>query len=211
MTARLFFFTNGEKVFNRKVSFTWFSGQSVSQKQKSIASFHDVISGVLKKKPLEVSTKSPVPLGVRLSAFNLKLDGIPLECVFQSSKVFEEGGPYTDLLEKSPADAKKDKRLRSSGNLKAFRYQGYDWALRPKTAFYDYIYYQAVRQMLSEEELRELAEYDAFTDIEFNDEKSINTQARSAALVVTVFRKNGSLPDMTPEEFIRLHEEVVRG
>ena len=163
------------------------------------------------KKPLEISTKSPVPLGVKMSAFNLKLDGITLECVFQSSKVFEHGGPYTDLLEKSPKDAKRDERLRSSGELTGFRYQGMDWALRPTTAFYDYIYYQAIRQTLSEEELKELIEYDAFTDIEFNDRKSRNTQARSAALVCTVYRMNGKLPEMTPEEFLECHKKIVRG
>ena len=52
---------------------------------------------------LEVSTKSEVVLGQRLSAFNLKaksdmIGEIPLECAFQGSKVFENGGPYTDPL-----------------------------------------------------------------------------------------------------------------
>ena len=210
MAERLYFYTNGEVVRSQTASFEWFAGFAVSQKQKSIASFHDMIR-IRGKKPLEISTKSPVPLGVKMSAFNLKLDGITLECVFQSSKVFEHGGPYTDLLEKSPKDAKRDERLRSSGELTGFRYQGMDWALRPTTAFYDYIYYQAIRQTLSEEELKELIEYDAFTDIEFNDKKSRNTQARSAALVCTVYRMNGKLPEMTPEEFLECHKKIVRG
>ena len=210
MAERLYFYTNGEVVRKQTASFEWFAGFAVSQKQKSIASFHEMIR-IRGKKPLEISTKSPVPLGVKLSAFNLKLNGIFLECVFQSSKVYENGGPYVDLLEKTPKDAKRDERHRSSGNLKGFRYNGVDWALRPTTAFYDYIYYEAVRQNLIDEELEELTQYDAFTDIEFNDKKGLNTQARSAALVCTIYRKQGSLPEMTPEEFLEMHKSVVKG
>ena len=36
----------------------------------------------------------------------------------------------------------------------------------------------------------EIIKYDAFTDIEFNPKKSINCQARSAALYVWLFRNN---------------------
>lgn len=59
---------------------------------------------------LEVSTKSTNPTGVALSAFNLKFYEIktdreyPLENIFQSSKVFERGGPYRDLLTVHPKD-----------------------------------------------------------------------------------------------------------
>lgn len=37
---------------------------------------------------LEISTKSGNDFGQKLSAFVLKLDGVLLECMFQSSKVF---------------------------------------------------------------------------------------------------------------------------
>ena len=40
-----------------------------------------------------------------------------LECVFQGSKVFENGGPYRDLVLNSPYKAKKAKRLKESGKL----------------------------------------------------------------------------------------------
>lgn len=105
---------------------------------------------------MEVSTKGTEELEKKLSAFNLKIDGHLLECVFQSSKVFEKGGPYTDLLEMAPKEAKRDERLKTSGKLAAFRYQGMEWPLLPKTVFYDYIYYQAVRNALSEEEFLEM-------------------------------------------------------
>ena len=59
---------------------------------------------------LEVSTKSNEKLGQRLSAFNLKIDTkigeITIESAFQGSKVFEHGGPYTDIYKKDSRDAK---------------------------------------------------------------------------------------------------------
>nr|WP_272214503.1 hypothetical protein [Marinicella sp. W31]MDC2880121.1 hypothetical protein [Marinicella sp. W31] len=139
---------------------------------------------------MEISSKSEESLGIALSAFNLKLNypqtgnPLPLECAFQGSKVFEEGGPYTDLFNVSPREAKRDPRLKSSGRLVAFRFGGEDWPLEPQTGFYDWLYISAlVRQPQLAERL---LDYSAFTDIEFNPEKSINCQAYSAALYVSL-------------------------
>ena len=52
-----------------------------------------------------------------------------LENAFQAGKVFEQGGPYTDILKKSPLEAKKDPRLQASGELICFRREGIDWPL----------------------------------------------------------------------------------
>ena len=72
---------------------------------------------------MEISTKSMEAIGIKLSAFNLKINSYTLENIFQSAKVFEDGGPYLDLLDVSPKEAKRDERLHKSGSLKAFRYQ----------------------------------------------------------------------------------------
>ena len=83
-------------------------------------------------------------LGTQLSAFNLMLKTksgkkISVESIFQSSKVFSEGGPYKDIMDMSSRDAKKDERLKNSGNLIAFEYRNIRWELEPKTAFYDWM------------------------------------------------------------------------
>ena len=113
-----------------EVEFEYFNGFAVSQKQKSIRSMHESVNKMDKSlQILEVSTKSTNPTGVALSAFNLKFYEIntdmeyPLENIFQSSKVFERGGPYRDLLNVHPKDAKRDERLKSSGNLIHFNYK----------------------------------------------------------------------------------------
>lgn len=131
--------------------------------------------------PFEISSASKTELGKKLSAFNLKdEDGRLLECVFQASKKFELGGPYLDLLNVAPNKAKKDPRLKNSGLLKAFILDGKEYPLIPRTAFYDYIYIKAL--MTNKDLWDEIDTYDAFSDVWFNPEKSLNCQAEAMAL-----------------------------
>lgn len=177
------------------VEFEWHSGLSVSQKQRSIESLHKAASNLLGlHRVLEVSSKSLERLGVLLSAFNLPIDvgsgqsETRVECAFQASKVFSGGGPYHDIVRMDARDAKRDPRLTSSGNLIGFLFDGEDWPIEPQTAFYDWIYMRALRNQ------RHLAlqieAFDAFTDIEFNPSRSINCQAYSAALFVSLSRRS---------------------
>lgn len=173
------------------VEFEWFAGMAVSQKQKSIAALHQAakqLPGVVRV--LEVSSKSPEPLGVALSAFNLTFTTrrqartLTVESAFQASKVFENAGPFTDLLDAPPRDAKRDERLLNSGRLIGFRFFGTDWTLEPQTAFYDWLYINALRSRA--ELAAQVLAYSAFTDIEFNPRKSINCQAYALALFVAL-------------------------
>ena len=65
-------FLSKEKTFKEKlITYTYYPGFSVSQKQKSIQSLHEAIQKEYPdSKILEISTKSTCELGVRLSAFN---------------------------------------------------------------------------------------------------------------------------------------------
>lgn len=169
------------------IEFQWFPGMAVVQKQKSVRSLHEaaVLAGTCLN-PLEVSSKSLLDIGVSLSAFNLSVTTqiqkkvFTVESAYQSSKVFERGGPYTDLLYATSKEAKKDIRLKESGRLVGFEFFGERWALEPKTAFYDWLYINALHK--NGWAVEQLKSYDAFTDIEFNPEKSINCQAYSVAL-----------------------------
>lgn len=210
MAERPVFLIRDGKVVGVPYTFQWFPGFAVSQKQKSIESLHDAIrqsDGAAA--PLEVSTKSSCDIGAKLSAFNLRLGGYTLENVFQSAKAFENGGPFSDLLEVPPKEAKRDLRLRASGPLRAFRYRGETFPLTPKTVFYDYIYIRAVKESLPPEAAEAIQGYTHFTDIEFNPARSINTQARTAALVKLLLEEKGCLPDFSAEAFIAYHREHV--
>jgi hypothetical protein len=167
---------------------------AVSQKQKSVDSLHAAalkLPGI--SKVLEVSSKSREALGVALSAFNLTFTTVKhnrtfsVECAYQGSKVFERGGPFVDIFGMTSREAKKDERLRSSGRLIGFRFFGADWGLEPQTAFYDWLYINALRKQPNLTE--QLLEYSAFTDIEFNPERSVNCQAYSVALYISLLKR----------------------
>jgi len=184
------------------VAFEWAPGFSPAQKKKNVAALHQAAERQEGLRPLlEVSTKSGARLGMRLSAFNLKIKpgagdcgAISLEAAYQGSKVFANGGgPYKDIYKKCARDAKTDPRIRESGELNAFDYFGEAWPSEPKTAFYDWLYVSAL--MPHQANLREeLCRYAGFTDIEFNPKKSINCQARACALFVSLL-KLGLLED----------------
>ena len=181
----------------KEIEFEWFAGLSVSQKQKSINSLHNSASLSGYDKILEVSTKSEHAIGNKLSAFNLSFpmsDGtlIHLESAFQGSKVFENGGPYTDLYSIKPFDVKKDERISKEYEIKGFKFDGIEWSSEPKTAFYDWLYINAVFKNIENNanEYQKILDYNAFTDIEFNPLKSINCQARSCAVFVSLYKQN---------------------
>ncbi len=177
----------------RFVDFEWHPGFSVQQKMRSVTSLHRAAGEIEVSPVLEVSTKSDSDLGRSLSAFNLMLNigeekNLPVEAAFQGSKVFEQGGPYQDMYELSGRQIKKDGRLKNSGQLTRFDFLGDIWPLEPKTAFYDWLYVKALSQ--HPDLATEVGSYSAFSDIEFNPKKSINCQARSVALFVSLQERN---------------------
>ncbi len=174
------------------VEFDWNPGFAPVQKKKNVTVLHAAaeVKGLFPL--LEVSTKSEKELGLRLSAFSLKIKTdcgeISIESAYQGSKVFEYGGPYRDIYGRDSWEAKKDPRVKESGRLIQFSYFGQEWPLVPKTAFYDWLYLTALRP--HQEFLKELLSYKGFTDIEFNPKKSINCQARTCALLVSLLKLN---------------------
>jgi len=179
MAQRPIFLPQNTQPFSREVNieFQWFGGFARSQQQKCIASLHDEANAREFGPTLEISSRSPTPLGVALSAFNLKvrIGGLPeatVEAVFQCSKVFASCGPFPEFLGMSGRDIKRDPRLRGSGPLKRFQLGDEEWRLSPKTALYDWIY---VRALVQNSELSsQICGYNSFSDIAFNPERSLN-------------------------------------
>lgn len=189
----VFVVTNQCPFFEKKDTlFTYCSGFSMQQKQRSVANLHESFEKMNPgKKVLEISRASKEPLGEALSAFNLMIKqkngtSYSVESAFQSAKCFEKGGPYKDILHKNSFEAKKDPRLKESGALKGFQISGMDFPLNPPTYFYDWLYVNAL--YLHPEYHEELLSYDAFTDIMFNPEKQINCQAQSVAIFVSLYK-----------------------
>ncbi len=195
MANRPIFLTtnNPKRLFEEKgIEFKFYNGFSLTQKAKSIVSLHENAKEEGIENILEVSTKSDTPVGWALSAFNLMVEfegdkEISLECAFQGSKVFEDNVQYKDIYFKQSIEAKKDARLKSSGAIIGFDFEGEFWKNEPKTAFYDWMYMNALYKN-NFDVVEELLLYDAFTDIEFNPKKSVNCQARTCAVLVSLMR-----------------------
>jgi len=171
------------------VEFKWYPGFAKSQAQKSLHALHSAAKQLGISSILEISSRSTDPLGISLSAFNLIITsqngpGMSVECAFQGSKVFQYGGPYHDLYKVPSIEAKKDPRIRNSGDLVAFNFLGESFPITPVTAFYDWIYMTALSQ--NPKLSKELLNFEAFSDIAFNPQKSLNCQSRAAALFVSL-------------------------
>ena len=189
-------------------SIAWAGGFAPVQKKKNVKALHEAAAEGGFPELLEISTKSDEKLGQRLSAFSLtfhsdELGDIPLECAYQGSKIFQHGGPYTDLYAVDARTAKRDPRLKESGRLIGFLFEGFRFPLDPRTVFYDWLYISTI--LPHREWLKRLDNYKGFTDIEFNPSKSINCQARSCALFVSLMHMD-LLDDSirSPKEFIAL-------
>jgi len=192
-----------------RFDFSWAPGFAVTQKQKNVRSLHAAAASAGYAPVLEVSSKSEEAVGRDLSAFHLKIKSpcgdIPLECAFQGSKVFENGGPYVDLFSVHPREAKRDPRLQASGRLIGFEFDGHTFPLQPTTVFYDWLYLTSIfpRRASLQNDLDGKKPYAGFTDIEFNPGKSINCQAKSCALFVALTQM-GLLEDLMadPDSFV---------
>lgn len=172
------------------IEFHWYPGFAKSQIQKSIESLHEAAKEQGIYPILEISGKSKSDLGYSLSAFNLQLKTnrgriMSVECAYQGSKVFEKGGPYHELYSVSSREAKTDERLRNSGDLVKFNFCGEDFPTEPKTAFYDWLYMTALCQK-QPNPVQKLKGFQGFSDIVFNPNRSLNCQARAAAIFVSL-------------------------
>lgn len=186
--------TGSQLVQEVSVQFPWHPGLAASQKKKNVVELHRAALNLGLGPLLEISSKSEVKVGQKLSAFHLRIEvedgSSTVECAFQSSKVFEHGGPFSDLLWKESRDAKRDPRLREFGKLVGFQFQGKEYPISPMTVFYDWLYFRALYPHRDWIERRD--EWAGYTDIEFNPERSINCQARSFAAFISL-QKRGLL------------------
>ena len=170
-----------------EVEFHFYPGFAMVQKRRNIEALQQ---GFLREHPdariLEISTKSPEPLGVALSPFNLRIshgdETFFVESAFQSSKRFEHLGPHPELLRAPAREARRELRAKEAGPTTGYEYFGESFPTVPPTYFYNWLYITALTQ--NPDLSGQLLSYNAFTDIENSPARSTNCQARAAATVV---------------------------
>ena len=178
------------------IDFEFFTGFSLSQKQKSIKSLHNsIIRNFPGRKILEVSSKSLDEIGRQASAFNLNVilksgKEFSVEQIFQGSKKFRRGGSQLHLIDRMTSKELKKYigRLHQVDELVSFECFGQIFPLKPQTFFYNWLYINSLHknQLLA----NQIINYDTFTDIEFNPNKSKNCQAEACSIYVYLYKSN---------------------
>ena len=104
----------------------------------------------------------------------------------------------------------KSKVYDNNNHITLFKYKDIEFPNYPIGMYYDYLYMCALYQ---HNDLREeLFNYDYFTDIEFNPNKSKNTQARAAAIFKTLEYNNETrslllhMKDFQDYYYVKQHE-----
>lgn len=186
-TTKLAFIVKNNQIIEKEYTFNFFGGFSLIQKQRTIDAFHEAINLDGISSVLEVSRKSKDPIGNSLSAFNLMLTihghTGPIECIYQSSKVFNHSIQFKEALDLEPLQAKKLIKEQVENQkliLTGFNCFGVEFPLYPTTIFYDYIYVLALSQ--NHNIASKVVENYCFTDVEFNHKKQFASQARSCAI-----------------------------
>ena len=82
-------------------------------------------------------------------------------------------------MDADPYQAKREIRNLGRGKIIAFRFLGKDFPTTPMNAFYDWLYIKAISP--HEDWIRDNLNYQAYSDIEFTPNKSVNCQARAVA------------------------------
>lgn len=195
MATRPVFFPSSNNVYlvhEEMFKFPWAPGFAEIQKKKNILALHSAAREKGIHKILEISSKSSEELGRKLSAFSLKIEingkKYFLESVYQGSKVFENGGPFTEIFDFTPREAKRFIKEKNLGKLIRFELDAKSYPLSPMNAFYDWLYICSLKDHA--EWIRRNVNYEAFTDIEFNPAKQVNCQARAFAEYITLLKQS---------------------
>ena len=178
------------------IDFEFFTGFSLSQKQKSIQSLHNsIIRTFPERKILEVSSKSLDEIGRQASAFNLNVilksgKEYSVEQIFQGSKKFRRGGSQLHLINQMTSKELKKYigKVHQVDELVSFECFGQVFPLKPQTFFYNWLYINTLHQ--NQLLANQIIKYDTFTDIEFNPKRSINCQAEACSIYVYLYKSN---------------------
>ena len=180
------------------VNIDWFGGFALSQKRKCQIGLHqNFLMEYPKEKILEISS-SLMSLGAKLSAMHLNkrtLKGITtVESAFQSSRIYGDGakriGPFPEYRFLPGRECKKLVK-EAAKEMHSYQYEldglTFYAPAHHISQFYDFLYLNALLEPENEEVKNKLLQekYTAFTDLAT---KSLNCQARSAAIFVGLVR-----------------------
>lgn len=206
MAVRNFWTIKDNKVAIGSIEFKWEPGISIAQKRRSCAHLHSALNYVYDLYPaLDISSASLDPLGVALSAFNLKWRGVSVECWYQGSKVYSIAGTQHHLYKVDSLTAKKSMKKDNNGLLIGFNLEGVEYPMSPRTVFYDYIYLQGLMEF---ENRDAILDYEVFTDVQATVDIDA-CQARTVC-IYKLLHMQGKLDIIKDfDKFLEWHKEFV--
>ena len=170
---------------------------------------------------LEISSSSLYSIGSDLSAMNLKKQtkkGLTtVESAFQSSRIYStpqgEIGPFPEYLFLTGKECKKIVKEKSLGyHSYRYNFDGMDFFAPDYhiSLFYDYLYLNALCEDENHNVAKLLLEsgYTAFTDLAT---LSLNSQARSAAIFISLARCGRIDEIKTYDSFLKLFRTTTDG
>ena len=172
------------------ITFEWIPGYSYVNKCKRRDSLKNSIAKKYNiDKWLEVSSISDKDIGKKLSALNLMITltnnkSYPVETIYQCSKVYKDS------------------------SIIGFKFHNTEFENNPYGMYYDYIYMVALYQNKDYHKL--IKDYYLFTDLFFNPNKSLNTQARAAAIFKTLYDNNYLQLLKNVNEFKKYYKDNVK-
>ncbi|TPR15026.1 hypothetical protein DY052_06255 [Apilactobacillus timberlakei] len=196
MAIRDVFIVNKSNDFvGEQVKFDWYkSANKYQRKLMSVKNLHQAFYKYNDDvKMLEVSSASSEEIGKEASALNLAIKTshgyFTVEQLFQASKNYSVSGNHEELLNsKTGLEIKKSVRSCSKNEkLISFKLFGREYPLHPQTIFYNWLYCNALWQ--NPELAMKIVKYDAFTDINFNSQYGINSQAQACSIFTSLCRK----------------------
>lgn len=196
MAKRLYFIPKRSfqgLIVEKIVDFTEVRGDKESSVVKTMENMHHVIrANETGGKILEVSPYGS-NIGQMLTPWQLTLktkSGVsyPVAAIYESSKVFERGGPYEDLKDKNQDELQKDERLTQSGDLMGYHFEEEAFTTTPRHKFFDYLYIRALKDR--EDLQEELLKADIVTDVTYQMNAMHLSPARSVSYFISLYREN---------------------
>lgn len=192
-----------------KITFEWHGGFAKVQSQKNIRAIHEGFNRICPGVPvLEISSKGWQEGSEELSAFHMTKSvpnlekSVPIECIYQAGKVFQNSGAHPDWLKMTPKETKElANKLSAVEQIVGYEFEGKRFPLTPVSLFYNFIW---INGLMEHSELAKIVlQYGAFTDIIFSS-NSVNCQAAAAAAFVSLDRLGLLEYVKTAESFYKL-------
>ena len=209
MSKNVAYYVDNGQVHSKTIDFAHSTKDNISKK-KAIQAMNRKLKEIDDRdvKHLDINIRNPNELARALAPYQISLGEYKVESLYHSSKLFEGGGPYQELASMPVGKVLNDPRLKDSGEVIDFYYKGQYWGM-DRVFFYDFLFVKAAKESIDNEKLKQLLDYDYFTDIESKRTAERNP-ARSVAIIKLMLMMFGEIPELNKKDFVAFCKAFVK-